>query len=158
MLWEILNYSSTNGFAFYSESETMTEQMLKEQAVAYPTAPTVSESVVPERFDPETVDYSKVFFHFGYSFSGKELAELYIECILPDMADGTLGRIWLVADEDYRSTAYAARININAREKDTEDYGYCYDYFYTIPTVNSARTNAWLAEHGVEMYLQGELR
>lgn len=157
-LWEILNYRSTNGFAFYSESETMTEQMLKEQAVAYPTAPTVSESVVPERFDPETVDYSKVFFNFGYSFSGKELAELYIECILPDMADGTLGRIWLVADEDYRNTAYAARININAREKDTEDYGYCYDYFYTIPTVNSARTNAWLAEHGVEMYLQGELR
>ena len=158
MLWEILNYSSTNGFAFYSESETMTEQMLKEQAVAYPTVPTVSESVVPERFDPETVDYSKVFFNFSYSFSGKELAELYIECILPDMADGTLGRIWLVADEDYRSTVYAARININAREKDTEDYGYCYDYFYTIPTVNSARTNAWLAEHGVEMYLQGELR
>ncbi len=79
-----------------------------------------------------------------------EAYELYTECILPDIADGTLGRIWLVLDKDYYDTVYNCSISLELRQKrgsgELE-----YDYFYTVPTVDSLRTNAWLTEHGVEL-------
>ncbi|MCM1149609.1 MAG: hypothetical protein NC319_05935 [Butyricicoccus sp.] len=93
-----------------------------------------------------------------WSFTPEEAEELYNDCILPDMADGTIGTVWLITDEEYESTVYDMRISIDARmlEKDGPvlfggPQQYRYDNFYTVPTVNSARTNRWLAEHGVIM-------
>jgi hypothetical protein len=33
-----------------------------------------------------------------------------------------------------------------------------YYFFYTVPTVDSVRTNAWLAARGITVYTVGEIR
>lgn len=82
-----------------------------------------------------------------------EAAELYAGCLAPDVGDGSLGRVWLVMDDDYYSTVYGADIYIECYER-LSDGVYRYPTFYTVPTVDSARTNAWLIEHGVELYTE----
>ncbi|MBR1660564.1 MAG: hypothetical protein IJ705_09630 [Oscillospiraceae bacterium] len=129
------------------------------------------------------INYDEVFFEYGFEFLPGELWELYESCVLPDIADGTLGRVWIVNDQDYYDTVYDARIELGAREKDpgaasvpydpemppavveasvyapTASYyddGYRHDSFYTVPTANSYRTVRWLTEHGVPLYTMGE--
>lgn len=93
--------------------------------------------------------------------SVEEAYELYSECILPDIADGTLGKIWLITDESYLRTVSTARINIDARIKNTNGQdgnydSYIYDYFYTNVTKDSARTAAWLESHGIPLHMRSE--
>ena len=75
-----------------------------------------------------------------------EALELYNDCILPDMRDGTIGLVWLEADADYRAEVYDCCISMDLRGQDRGRE----EYFYTYATVFSERTNAWLAEHGIE--------
>lgn len=102
---------------------------------------------------------------YTWCFTAEELEELYYTCILPDIANGTLGHIWLITDEDYYATVYDARIDIDARiprptGQLSDDYSgsYIYEYFYTYPTVDSVRTNAWLAEHGIPLHTFAEFQ
>lgn len=118
---------------------------------------------------------------FVLQLKAEEAYELYTQCILPDIADGTLGRVWLVTDEEYEKTVYNLRIGIDlqrvrpdwtgdvhvtyvetAREapptyEQAVEIPYEYDYFYTVPTVDSWRTNAWLEYHGVPLETLWEL-
>jgi ABC-2 type transport system permease protein len=109
---------------------------------------------------------------YTWTLDPAEAAELYDECILPDIADGTLGRLWVIHDDDYRGTVYDAGIYIELRVKRAEgtaieapdstmpyaedERGNLYDYFQTTPTVDSVRTNAWLAAHGVTLHTLAE--
>ena len=90
-----------------------------------------------------------------YSLTDAEVMDLYYNCILPDISDGTLGRVWLVQDEDYYNTVYDCNLSIDLSERLSETE-YNHGYFYTYPTVDSYRTNAWLAEHGIYPMLMGE--
>ncbi len=96
----------------------------------------------------------------NWTLTPEEASELYNECILPDMAEGTIGTVWIIADEEYENTVYALRISIDARTVGRTVFAvhgpgpststaYEYEYFYTVPTVTSVRTNRWLAEHGI---------
>jgi len=125
-------------------------------------------------------DYEYTEEQFVLELTPEEAYELYTQCILPDIADGTLGRVWIVSDEDYENTVYNLRIHLSLRRErpDWIDSGveyavvtreaspsyeqavevpYEYDYFSTTPTVDSRRTNAWLEDHGVPMETLGEL-
>ena len=82
------------------------------------------------------------------NLSAAEAYELYTECILPDLEEGTLGRIYLVEDEAYARTFYNIRIELAVGER-RADGGNRTSFFYTMPTVNSRRTNEWLEDHGV---------
>ena len=75
----------------------------------------------------------------------EEAAELYNECILPDMREGHIGLVWYVSDEEFYESVYDCTIamNINYAGKDA--------YFHTVPTVWSERTNEWLESHGVQL-------
>ncbi len=81
--------------------------------------------------------------------SPAEAAELYNECILPDMEDGSIGLVWFDSDGEYLSEAYDCRINLEL-SRDTHE-GCTTDYFYAYATVRSERTNAWLTERGVAL-------
>lgn len=91
--------------------------------------------------------------------TSEEAYELYTACILPDIADGTLGRIWLVTDESYYRTVYGVTISIDSRIPGSSGRpdDYIYDYFYTTPTKDSSRTNQWLSDHGIPMHLLSEI-
>lgn len=107
----------------------------------------------------DTLDWSRVNFWYDVVFSAEEIVELYNECIVPDMEDGTIGRYWLISDRDYYETVYAAGISFDLCEGvpgAKNDHDVRSDHFYTVPTVDSVRTNAWLADHGVTLYTIAE--
>ena len=119
-----------------------------------------------EKWTPvEDIDLNLVYFNYTQYFTPAELAELYQTCILPDLADGTLGRVWIITDEEYETTVYDAAIRIHAMQTaadrgfgPADDYsGDRYDYFFTVPSVDSARTNAWLENHGFVLHTEAEL-
>lgn len=95
------------------------------------------------------------------TLTAAEAVELYTDCIKPDIDDMTLGRVWLVIDDGYYSSAYSCTVSISCSRRvavtDENPDGYEYQYFYTVPTVNSTRTVAWLAEHGIELLTEGEM-
>ena len=103
-------------------------------------------------------DLEDVWFSFSLPLSEQEAEELYRDCIQPDIEAGSLGRIWLVDDAEYRDTVCSARIEINlvrntVKYKNGDEER---EYFYTVPTALSRRTNAWLEERGVILHTVGE--
>ena len=108
---------------------------------------------------------------YQLELTAEEAYELYTECILPDIAEGTLGRIWIITDEEYRDTVYNVQISMGVQQPRPDwavtgivaaeyataeaaydkEFPYQYDHFSTVPTVNSRRTNAWLESHGVPL-------
>lgn len=117
---------------------------------------------------------------FEWDFSAEEMWELYTTCIAPDLAEGRLGKLWIVEDEEYFNTVCSGRLSIEfwhypgdiAGENDRvyaaatverpielvpfeEDSGKRTFTFSTTPTVGS-RTYDWLADHGVILHTVGE--
>ncbi len=134
-----------------------------------------------EEFEKYGKDYQKSFTHY-WNFSGEEMWELYSQCIVPDLQEGKVGKLWIVEDEEYLNTVYSARINIEisytesdviaseevremasavempiptASENRPSHGDRKYMSFYTVPTVGS-RTEAWLLDHGVILHTVGE--
>ncbi len=63
------------------------------------------------------------------------------------MRDKTIGLVWYRTDEAYYNSVYDCRIEIN----EVVPRAIQFTSFYTVPTVYSERTNAWLLDHGVEL-------
>lgn len=115
-------------------------------------------------WDEEATNWRKT-----WDFTPTELTELYETCVVPDIEDGILGRVWYITDEEYENTVYNARIYIELRQPITDRIGhsgtgpeyavgeYSYATFYTTPTVDSWRTNAWLEKHGVVLHTIAEV-
>lgn len=99
---------------------------------------------------------STAFMRDSVHLSAEEAWELYSTCVVPDFEDGTLGRVWIINDENYSLSVYDASVYI-AAERKTADGLVEYDFIRTTPTVDSWRTNAWLEEHGIALHLLGEI-
>ncbi len=90
--------------------------------------------------------------------SAEQAYQLYTECILPDIDDGTLGKVWLVTDENYYASVYDCTINFSV-EKRLSANNYKSDHFYTTLTFNSERTKQWLSANlDLEPCTMGESR
>ena len=74
--------------------------------------------------------------------------ELY-DCILRDMDEGTIGRIWLYGGAEYEATVFDANINFDLTEL-VGDAQYVSDRFWTVPTKDSSWTNGYLKTLGIE--------
>ncbi len=93
-------------------------------------------------------------FHFS-DLAPSDMVYLYNECILPDIADGTLGVIDIIEDEDYAKSKYNCTIGLDLMERTTEtEYGgisYTNHRSITVyPTLDAHRTMAFLKEYGIE--------
>lgn len=108
----------------------------------------------------KNVSYASIEYHsFGQTIdpswmhkalTASEAVELYYDCIVPDIKDGNMGKISIINNEKYDSAVYSCDISLGIYTED-RDGNYIYDSFYFTPTVDSARTNAWLLEHGVDL-------
>ena len=109
-------------------------------------------------------DLDRVYISYSLSLTEAEAEALYRDCILPDIRDGLLGRVWLISDGDYYAQVYSAMISISCYEENQNSKsGYRPDYrrsadFFTHPLVASRRTNAWLTERGLVLHTEGETR
>lgn len=133
-------------------------------------------------YESDAMQYRIKAFQHNYGFTGEEMWELYSQCIVPDLAEGKVGKLWIIEDEEYLNNVYSARIEIELRynesqviDKELSDEKGSVEAvaipatseprtitgdikhmsFYTVPTVGS-RTEAWLLEHGVILHTVGE--
>lgn len=90
--------------------------------------------------------------------TAEQALDLYQNAIVPDCADGTMGRAWLTDNSTAQSTAYAVDINYQLSRYDpaTDETDYA-NIDYT-PLTDSARTLAWLRAHGVAPLLEREVK
>ena len=104
-------------------------------------------------------DLAGVFITYDLHLTEAEAEALYRDCILPDIQDGDLGRIWLISDRDYYAQVYSATIDISCMEdQQNSKSGYRRSAeFYTHPLLTSRRTNVWLAERGIVLHTEGEV-
>ena len=88
--------------------------------------------------------------------TAEQALDLYENAIVPDCADGTMGRAWLTDSGMRKSTAYAVTIGSQLSQYDpaTGETTYA-DVDYT-PLTDSTRTLAWLRAHGIEPLLEGD--
>lgn len=102
----------------------------------------------------ETISYATVNYrdesgiYTQIELTPEEAVALYETAIVPDCADGTLGRRWLIQDEAYLQTVsdvdicIEMQVRINAERYDTTSISFT-------PQTDSMRTIAWLDAHGV---------
>ncbi len=118
-----------------------------------------------------------------WQFTAEETWELYSTCIIPDLQEGKVGKLWIVEDEEYFNTVCSGKVSIDfwyyPQETDNSLQEYAVDYavpvetapsnrpyfdgdsgkqaytFTTTPTVGS-RTYDWLVGHGVVLHTVGE--
>ena len=117
---------------------------------------------------PETIVYGSVVTYnpntnteYHFELTNEEAWELYHECVVPDIEEQKLGRIWVITDDSYYSTVCDASINIDlySREGVAVEDGYYIthdDSFSTTVTVDAVRTVNWLKEHGIEVFSVGQ--
>ena len=101
-------------------------------------------------YEAESGDYLYV------ELTAEQALDLYENAIVPDCADGTMGRAWLTDSGTRQSTAYAVTIGYQLSQYDpaTGETTYA-DVDYT-PLTDSTRTLAWLRAHGIEPLLEGD--
>ena len=88
------------------------------------------------------------------SLTAEQVRDLYLNCVLPDVADGTLGYAHLVDEEAFSATEYLQNdlwIELYQEKKPNERASYHPVRF--VPNTGSLRTNAYLKEHGVRLIL-----
>ncbi len=113
-----------------------------------------------EWFDPVIGEYRQM------ELKAAEAEELYRSCLLPELESGALGRLWIVADEEYENRVYAATVSIELEKRLEEEVSsagqestiaeYVYDYFSTTVTVDAKKTAQWLTEKGIDLYTNSE--
>ena len=101
-------------------------------------------------FDKNEVTYKDI------ELTAEEAYKLYTDCIVPDINDGTLGRVWFETNDEYYNGVYDCTINLSVEQRIKEN-NYKGDYFNTTVTINSERTLKWIKDNlGIEPCTMGE--
>lgn len=87
--------------------------------------------------------------------TAEQALDLYENAIVPDCADGTMGRAWLIDSGMRKSTAYAVTIGYQLSQYDPATGETVYANVDYVPLTDSTRTLAWLRAHGIEPLLEG---
>jgi len=99
--------------------------------------------------------------YLNYDLTPEQAEQLYNDCILPDINDGVLGRIWLSSSSsDYLSKVYALNIGIDIYDSAKESAGInnmngnkpvgvgaTDENFSTTLTTDAARTLKWIKDN-----------
>ena len=118
--------------------------------------PVTAENILYSNINYEYLDETGKVAYETLNLTPQDAYELYAECILPDLKEGKLGRVWLMTDDDYLDTVFACTIDITCHERSRDGVDN-YQNFMTTATTTGARTRAWLEEHGVILMTQREM-
>lgn len=157
-----------NSMDFLMQQMDMLDWPVTEMATAMETAPDRYDWLPDQDWGGyiplEDIDLSQVLFYHTFEFSIREMVELYETCIQPDIADGTLGRVYILSDGAYYRETTGVEIYIDAKQvvvadgksdpnaPGVEETIENYHHFQTTVTVDSSRTNAWLEAHNIPVY------
>lgn len=88
--------------------------------------------------------------------TAEQALDLYENAIVPDCADGTMGRAWLTDSGTRISTAYAVTIGYQLSQYDPATGETTYANVNYTPLTDSTRTLAWLRAHDIKPLLEGD--
>ena len=103
-------------------------------------------------YEVESGDYVSV------ELTAEQALDLYENAIVPDCADGTMGRAWLTDGSAQQNTAYAVNINYQLAQYDPATGESTYANVDYTPLTDSTRTLAWLRAHGIEPLLRRDVK
>lgn len=159
-----LTYKLSNGKVLmreYTLPDTSTHLAQIEQVLncdeARTTRNTPELAVTLEHLTYTNIGYETESGDYLYmELTAEQALDLYENAIVPDCADGTMGRAWLTDSGTRQGTAYAVTISYQLSQYDpaTGETTYA-DVDYT-PLTDSTRTLAWLRAHGIEPLLEGD--
>lgn len=99
-------------------------------------------------YETESGDYLYV------ELTAEQALDLYENAIVPDCADGTMGRAWLTDSGTRQSTAYAVTIGYQLSQYDPATGETTYANVDYTPLTDSTRTLAWLRAHDIKPLLE----
>ena len=112
----------------------------------------------------EDVDYDMIWLDYQLNLSAAEAWELYETAMAPDLAEGKLGRIYILNDDSYATGTYLAELTLELKAPPREKTntavtleGQDIVTFRTTATVDAVRTADWLEEHGAILHTPAEL-
>ena len=104
------------------------------------------------------LDYDRLFAGYRVSLSRGDAWELLQSAVLPDLAEGKLGLVYVSDAAENRKTIYETSVSLELKpETETAD---AYDgpvYSWNV-NAQATRTVAWLEEHGIALYTAAEVR
>ncbi|MEG2104496.1 MAG: ABC transporter permease [Oscillospiraceae bacterium] len=105
---------------------------------------TVSDSYI-DWFNPESKEYENI------QLSAEEAMDLYTNCILPDAADGNMGKVFLIMNDEYdnNTTDCSITIQFSKLQKNSPENEYSYEEVCEQVNINAKRTIKWLEAKGV---------
>lgn len=103
-------------------------------------------------YEVESGDYVSV------ELTAEQALDLYENAIVPDCADGMMGRAWLTDDSERQNTAYAVNISYQLAQYAPATGENTYANVDYTPLTDSTRTLAWLRAHGIAPLLEGDVK
>lgn len=101
-------------------------------------------------YEVESGDYVSV------ELTAEQALDLYENAIVPDCADGMMGRAWLTDSGARKSMAYAVTIGYQLSQYDPATGETVYANVDYVPLTDSTRTLAWLRAHDIKPLLEGQ--
>lgn len=120
------------------------EAIEKRTALTIPVNPTTVEYATLDWY----IDDEAGYYGESLRLTPEQMTELYEECILPDIADGTIGLNWAAWGEEYYDTATNVSVNFSLRQDDPDRPATVRrDSQYLTVTTKAERTLAWIEEN-----------
>ena len=86
------------------------------------------------------------------NLSPEEVVELYESCLLPELEEGVLGRVWLFGGEEYERTDTQTEVAIEMRQyPNGRDKRPVEESVRFVVNLEAEKTCAWLTEHGIPL-------
>ena len=124
------------------ENRWMTEIPVTEKTLGYASV---------SFYDPETQNYQNL------TLSASEAYALYNDCLLPDLADSSLGYLRFYPEDFENDGSYAVHIDIDLRQRQP-DGTYIGDNIGVTLTTDAKRTVAWMRDRDVPLILERNVR
>lgn len=85
------------------------------------------------------------------ALSAEQAEEFYRDCLLPDIADGAMGRLWMVYNDEYYDTVSNVSVTIGVTDRDYAAAGNAggapRDYLSFTVTMDAERCIKWIREN-----------
>lgn len=144
--YEVTDKRNPNDIEKMQEIANSKEAILSRKKLDYPVNLSTILNGQIDYFDRTTKEYKTI------QVPSDQMYDLYKNCIVPDINDLTLGRVWYITDDIYRNRVLDCTIQFNIQQEAPKQYEgqktqYYGQTFSTTLTIDAKRTYQWIEDH-----------
>ena len=144
--YDITDNGSTNDIKKLQEIVNTKEAILSRKKLDYPVNLSTILNGQINYYDRSTKEYKTI------QVPSDQMYDLYTNCIVPDINDLTLGRVWYITDNTYNNRVLNCTIQFNIQQKalkqrEGQNTQYYSQNFSTTLTLDAKRTYQWMEDH-----------